>query len=246
MNILLLDIETSPNSAFVWGLWDQNIGLNQLIQSSEILCYAAKWLSDPVLMFNSKFHCSRSEMLDGLWNLLNAADVVVHYNGNKFDIPVVHREFLVGGLGPPSPSKSIDLYQVTRRKFRFLSNKLDYVAQELGLGKKDKTDFTLWVNCMNNDPNAWKLMEKYNKQDVILLEKLYEKLKPWITNHPNMGAFTGTADTCPNCGSLELQRRGFAITTTRKYQRYVCKSCGHWSRSTMAEKRTNSNITHAI
>lgn len=245
MNILLIDTETSPNSAFVWGLWDQNIALSQLIESSELLCYAAKWYGDDIVMYSSKYYHPHKAMLQSLWDLLDAADVIVHFNGNKFDIPVINREFLRYGFKPPSPSKQVDLYQVAKSKFRFASNKLDYICQYLGLGKKNQTNFQLWVDCMNGDEKAWMQMEKYNKQDVVLLEKLYNRFKPWITTHPNVGAYIGE-HVCPNCGSRHLQRRGVAVTTTRQYQRYVCKDCGHWSRAVTSEKSNKATLTHAV
>lgn len=187
-------------------------------------------------------------MLQSLWDLLDAADVVVHYNGNRFDIPVVNKEFLRYGFLPPSPAKQLDLYQVAKSKFRFLSNKLDYICQYLEIGKKSDTNFQLWVDCMNGDKDAWAKMEKYNKQDVLLLEGVYNRFKPWITNHPNVGAYIGPKErpVCPNCGSEHLQRRGFAVTTTRRYQRFVCKDCGHWSRTTVAEKPAATGITHVV
>lgn len=196
-------------------------------------------------MYSSKHYHPHKAMLQSLWDLLDASDVVVHFNGNKFDIPVINREFLRYGFKPPSPFKQVDLYQVAKTKFRFASNKLDYICQYLGLGKKNQTNFQLWVDCMNGDAKAWAKMEKYNKQDVVLLEKLYERFKPWITNHPNVGAYLGK-HVCPNCGSEHLQRRGTAVTTTRQYQRFVCKDCGHWSRSVRAEKPAPTGVTHAI
>ena len=42
--ILLLDIETAPNKVYTWGLWNQNIGLSQIIQEGYLLCWGAKWL----------------------------------------------------------------------------------------------------------------------------------------------------------------------------------------------------------
>ena len=72
-------------------------------------------------------------------DLLSEADVVVHYNGDKFDLPHLNREFVESGLGPPAPYASIDLLKTVKRKFRFPSNKLDYVVQKLRLGAKVST-----------------------------------------------------------------------------------------------------------
>jgi DNA polymerase elongation subunit (family B) len=230
MRILLLDIETSPNTAFVWGLWDQNISISQLIESSEILCYAAKWLGEKDVYFDSIMESSRESMLGGIHGLLDDADVVVHYNGTKFDIPTLNKEFILAGMSPPSPYKQIDLLSTARKQFRFVSNKLDYVAQELGLGKKHETKFTLWVDCMRKDAKAWKLMKAYNINDVIMLEKVYHKFLPWIKTHPNRGMYQEVSLVCPKCGSKHYHARGWYFTSTGKYQRYQCQSCAGWFR----------------
>lgn len=231
MKILLLDIETAPHVGYVWGLWQQNIGLSQLLESGYVLCWAAKWYGEDEIMFDSIFQSRPRVMLKRVYALLNEADVVVHYNGNKFDIPVLNKEFLLNRMTPPSPSKQIDLLNTARNRFRFASNKMDYVAQALGLGKKKSTSFELWVQCMNKDPEAWKKMEEYNKGDVELLEGIYEEFRPWIKNHPNVALYNAVDDhSCPNCGASNLVKRGYSYTATGAYQRYRCNSCGTWSR----------------
>ena len=232
IKILLLDIETSPLTAYVWGLWDQNIGLNQIIDSSSTLCWAARWLGEKEVMFDSVHKSGHTKMIERIHALVDEADAVVHYNGRKFDMPVLHKEFLLLGMAPPAPYKDIDLLKVVRQKFRFPSNKLDYVSQALGIGNKVKhMGMGLWKDCMAGDGKAWKLMEKYNKQDVVLLEKLYNKLLGWIPNHPNHGLYVDSdTPVCRNCGTDKLQLRGFSFTTTGKYQRYQCKCCGSWGR----------------
>ncbi len=238
MRILLLDIETSPMSAYVWGLYDQNIGLNQMIDTSKVLCYTAKWVGDSQIYFDSIHSSKHKSMLKGIHALLDIADAVVTYNGDKFDLPVLNKEFLLCGLNPPSPYKKIDLLRTVRRNFRFASNKLDHVSQQLGLGKKvDHEGFELWLKCMNKDADAWKKMEEYNVQDVILLEKLYQKLMPWIQSHPNQNLFSDE-HICPSCASPKIQKRGTAISSTGVYQRYQCRACGTWSQSTKALSKT--------
>lgn len=238
MKILHLDIESSPNTAHVWGLWQQNVSINQLMESSYVLCYAAKWNDNEEIIFDSVHQSKPKKMLKGIHDLLNEADAVVHYNGTKFDIPTLNKEFILYGYNPPSPYKQIDLLRVVRSNFRFPSNKLDYVAQRLGLGKKHEHEgHELWVKCMNGDKDAWKRMEDYNVQDVVLLEQLYHKLLPWIKNHPNQNLFSEYV-VCPTCGSNHLQKRGTAISTTGIYQRYQCKSCGSWSQGTKTTTKT--------
>jgi len=235
VNILLLDIESSPNVAHVWGLWQQNVGINQLMESSYVLCWAAKWLGEDEIFFDSVHKSKPKKMLKGIYELLDAADAVIHYNGTKFDIPTLNKEFLLHNYSPPSPYKQIDLLRVARSQFRFPSNKLDYVAQRLGLGKKQEHEgHDLWVKCMNGDKDAWERMEAYNIQDVVLLESVYHRILPWIKTHPNANLFTDKP-VCPTCGGESLIRRGLAHSSTATYQRYKCRSCGTWSQSTKSE-----------
>jgi DNA polymerase elongation subunit (family B) len=245
MKILHLDIESSPNTAHVWGLWQQNVSINQLMESSYVLCYAAKWQGEEDIHFDSVHQSKPKSMLKGIHVLLDQADAVVHYNGTKFDIPTLNKEFLLHGYNPPSPYKQIDLLRVVRSNFRFPSNKLDYVAQRLGLGKKhDHEGHELWVKCMNGDKDAWKRMEAYNIQDVVLLESLYDKLLPWIKTHPNHNLYTDDV-VCPTCSGHRLQKRGTAISSVGTYQRYQCKDCGSWSQSTKSVKRSVEMKHHA-
>jgi len=240
MKILLLDIETSPNSAHVWGLFNQNIGLPQLLESSYVLCWAAKWLDkDEVIWRRShgKNGVRRIGMLKEIHKLLEAADVVVHYNGAKFDIPTLHKEFILHGIVRPAPSKQIDLLTVARTQFKFVSNKLDYVAQTLKLGRKTKHQgHEMWIQCMAGDADAWKTMEDYNKQDVVILEKLYHKLLPWMKTHANRTLY-GEDLVCPTCGHEDYQRRGYAFSSAGKYARYQCKGCAGWFRGSINERR---------
>ena len=236
MKILLLDIECAPNLATVWGIWQQNIALNQLLESSYTLCYAAKWYGESKIMFDSIYKTDRKSMLNSIHALIEEADVVVHYNGLRFDVPMLNKEFLEAGMYPPSPVKHIDLLRVVKSNFRFVSNKLDYVSQRLGLGKKTEHEgHELWLKVMNNDRKAWKRMEEYNKNDVILLEKLYNRLKGWVKSHPNHNAYNANT-CCPNCGSRKLHRRGEVRSRVAIYQRFQCQQCGSWSRSAKREK----------
>lgn len=234
---LVLDIETSPNVADVWGLWNQNVGLNQLHASSGTICFAAKWAGEKKTVFSSVYHDDYDTMVQTAHGLFDEADAIVGWNSTAFDIKTFNNEFVRSGMTPPSPFKSIDLCKVVKKNFRFPSNKLDYVATELGVGKKLSTGgHDLWRKCMEWDPKAWKLMRKYNIQDVSVTEGLYFRLLPWISDHPNqlMYAISDT-DACVTCGSEQIQRRGFYTALTGRYQRFQCSSCGRWFRSNKAE-----------
>jgi hypothetical protein len=231
MKTLLLDIETAPHRVYSWGLWDQNIGLNQIEEPGYTLCWAAKWHGVDDIMFSS-VRDGHDKMIAGVHALLNEADTVVHYNGTRFDIPTLNQEIILAGLAPPAPFKQVDLLRTVKRQFRLPSNKLDYVARHLGLkGKMTHKGMDLWKGCMAGDKASWEQMEQYNVQDVIVLENVYNKLVPWVVNHPNHNLFTDSSDPhCPSCGSTDLHKRGTSKTSTMIYQRYQCQACGSWMR----------------
>lgn len=249
MRILAIDIETRPNLAYVWGLWDQNISLNHLVEHMQMICWVAKWIGEPEVEFRSLHHDGQEVMIRRAWELLDEADVVLHYNGKRFDVPHLNREFLRYDLTPPSPYKQIDLLTCAKREFKFPSNKLAYVSQALGLeGKVQHDGFDMWLKCMAGDAEAWDQMEEYNTRDVTLLEELYMKLRPWIRSHPSYGPMLaadlegedyGEGDACPSCGSYHLKPQGYAYTNSGRFQRYKCGECGRWSRSSKRCAKTN-------
>lgn len=232
--ILFLDIETAPNEAFVWGLWDQNIAPSQVKATSYILCWSAKWEGrQSPLKYESVQYRTRKAMLGDIHKLLTEADIVVHYNGCKFDIPVLNKEFVKHGFTPPAPYKQVDMLKVCREMFRFESNKLASVVKSLGIGHKLETHgFELWTDCMDNKKSAWKIMGRYNRRDVTILEGTYHRLLPWITKHP---VRHGTGLRCPKCGSTHTYARGLYRSRTAIFQRYRCEKCAGWFRTSKGQ-----------
>jgi DNA polymerase elongation subunit (family B) len=237
LKILLLDIETAPNTGYFWGLYEQDINLEQIIETSYILCWSAKWLDDSAIVFERTPYAKRGGrgMLRSIHGLMEEADMIVTYNGNRFDIPTLNREFLINRFPPPAPSKQLDLYPIVKTKFRFASNKLDHVAQELGIGKKvEHYGFRMWVDCMHNLPNGWEAMEPYNRNDVVILEGLYKYMLAWL---PNQGhaAMNEYDLVCTNCGGKKYHQRGFMHSLVGKYARFQCLDCHHWFRANVNE-----------
>jgi uncharacterized protein YprB with RNaseH-like and TPR domain len=236
VKVLFLDLETTPMTAHTWGLWDQNISINQILDHTEVMCFGAKWKGKDKVIFKSSHHHGKKEMLQEIHKLIDEADAVVGWNSAAFDMKHLNREFLEAGMFPPSPTRDIDLMRAVKAKFKFPSNKLDYVAQKLGVGAKVKhSGFDLWIKCMAGNNKAWKEMKEYQIQDVELLVELYDKLLPWIPAHPNTALYDDVEGGCTSCSSLKLERRGFAISSTGKYQRYQCKDCGSWMKGSKSE-----------
>lgn len=227
--ILTLDIETSPAVAYVWGLREQNVSTSQVIEPSRVLCWAGKWHGASRVLFYSEHHHDRERMLEAAWQALDEADLVVTYNGVRFDIPHLQREFILAGYGPPSPWQDVDLLKVMRSRFRFLSNKLGFVLDELGLAAKDDSGgMDTWRAVLAGDRAAWARFRDYNKTDVEVTEQLFTYLRPWL-RLPHAGLWTGERSSCHACGGLELVPDGIVRTRTTAYLRLRCP-CGAWNR----------------
>lgn len=241
--ILLFDIETAPSLGFVWGKWEQDV--LEFKQDWYILSFAAKWFGEkkttvyalPDYRGYRKNLEDDSLLVKDLWKLFDEADIIVAHNGDGFDIRKANARFIQHCLGVPSPYKTVDTLKLAKKYFKFDSNKLNDLAQYLGLGRKlDIGSFNTWMGCMTGDKKAWKKMVVYNKHDVELLDDVYRRLRPWTTNHPNINILDGKTKSCPICGSSNVQKRGYSITKVNKYQRIQCQGCGGWSKLRLPEK----------
>ena len=240
--ILFLDLETFPNIGYSWGKYEQNI--IRFTQETCLATYAAKWLGEAEVFAKAlpdykgyrPGSYDDTKLVADLWTLVNEADIIVAHNGDQFDIKVFQARFIFHKLGPPKPFKTIDTKKAVKRVARFNSNKLDDLSSLLENAKKIKTDFDLWEGCINGDRSAWAKMVAYNKKDILLLEKLYLRLRPWINNHPNFSVLSGKENrVCPKCGSKNLQYKGYLVTQSRRYQRLQCQGCGGWTREVKCE-----------
>lgn len=240
--ILLFDVETSPVIGYTWGLFDQNIGLNQVLQESTVLSWSAKWYKDDNVMYEdvSKQKNFRDDktILKNLWKLLDEADIVVGHNARSFDVKVVNARFIINGMKPPSGYKVMDTRTMAKRHFRFLSNKLQYLTDSLcsdykKLSHAKFSGFSLWSECLKGNKDAWAEMKEYNEMDVLSLEELFERLLPW-ESASIFDMYNGDYDKC-TCGLSSFKKSGFHITNSSKFQKYKCKNCG-------AEYRDRENL----
>jgi DNA polymerase elongation subunit (family B) len=232
LRILIFDIETAPHVVHAWGLFKQNVGINQIVEPGRVLGYAWKWVGQKPVhwMDESGGH---KPMIEHAHKLLTEADVVVGYNSSPFDVPHMNREFVLAGLTPPKPYKQVDLLKTVRRQFKFASGKLDWVSQQLGLGAKVKHEgHDLWKACMAGDLKAWSRMGKYARQDVALTEKLFHVLLPWLTQVPHIGQLAQAGGGCWACGSEKLARDGSYTAYVTSYPLHRCTNCGAWVRGT--------------
>jgi hypothetical protein len=240
VNIGVLDIETSPYECYTWGLWDQNIGLEQVKVERTVLSFAYMPLGGkPVYEYTGgrgRDHVRDDRLLlKKLWKILDDADILIVQNGKKFDLKVINARMAMYGMQPYSPVRIVDTLQVAKKHFGFSSNKLAWLSKHLtDTPKSEHKEFPgweLWLECLKDNAKAWAVMKKYNIRDIIATAKVYLKLRPWMDNHPNIGVYAdGKLDGCPACGSHKLQQRGVAVTQASKYPRFHCQECGKWSK----------------
>jgi hypothetical protein len=236
--VAIVDIETAPNLAYVWGHYEQNVIAYE--RQWTLLSFAYKWRGE------KKVHCSAlcdfpsyersphddSQLMAALWRVFDEADLIVWHNGDRFDRKKSNTRFLAANLSPPSPYKTVDTLKVARREFAFNSNKLGDLAKFFGFAGKVKHDGAeTWLGCIRGDAKQWALMKKYNAHDVVINEWVYERLLPWITNHPNITLDEPKRESplCPNCGSDRVLKRGWNMAKSYRMRRYQCLGCGHWS-----------------
>lgn len=244
--VLILDIETAPILGYVWGLWDQTVGLNQIKSDWYIISWSAKWLGDKKVIQqdqrNAKDIENDSQLIKGMWKLLDEADIVVTQNGKQFDCKKLNARFVINGMKPPSSYKQIDTRVLAKKHFGFTSNKLEYMTDKLCTKYKKLKHtafqgFELWSECLKGNKKAWKEMAKYNIYDVLSLEELYTKLVPW-DNAVNFNVYH--EDPTCSCGSKEFRKNGYFYSATGKYQRYSCSKCHSEFRE---RKKEPSNLT---
>lgn len=241
MRKLFLDIETSPHIAYVWKLFDENIGIDQLIEPTRMICVAWKFDDSDETDFAAEWEKGgHKKMVQRVHKAMDEADAVVHYNGTTFDEGHLNREFLEAGLPPPARPQTIDLIKTIRHRFRFASAKLAHITEVLELRNgKIKTDFTLWSRVLDGEVAAREEMERYNREDVELLVDLYDAILPWIDRHPNVALYEGDGELrCTRCASTNLIKAGFRYTTAGKFQQYQCKDCGSVSRGSKRVETT--------
>ena len=132
--VLVFDIETAPMQAFIWGLFNQNIGLEQVTQHTTVLSWSAKWLHEPAskVMYrdqrNAKDVRDDKELMESIRSLLDEADIVITQNGKRFDVPKLFYRFAVHKIKPPSSFKHIDTLKIAKKVFAFDSNKLQHLT----------------------------------------------------------------------------------------------------------------------
>lgn len=233
--IVFWDLENSPNVGYTWGKWQQDV--IEFVDEWKLLSFSVKYQGGKqftkCLADYEGYEPGRLDdnaLVRELWGYLDDADVLVAHNGDRFDMRKAYTRFIELGLDPPQPSLTIDTLKQAKKHFAFNSNKLDDLGRRLGVGRKSKTGgFELWRECMAGDLKAWNRMKRYNAQDVRLLESVYERIRPYMTAHPNMNVILNRVDGCPKCENKTVTHKGYRYTATGRARRFWCDNCKTYS-----------------
>ena len=246
--VLILDIETAPLLARVWGTFKQTFGLSQVESDWHVLSWAAKWWKEDEVVYEDQRNAKNIEddkkLLKKIHKMMDEADIVVGHNGKGFDTKKLNARFILNDMDPPSSYRQFDTMLVAKRHFKFTSNKLEYLTDKLC--KKYKKlkhgkypGYQLWREVLKGNDDAWEEMERYNRYDVLSLEELFEIMLPW-DDQLNFLVYQ-EEDRC-SCGSVDFKKNGKYYTNANVYQKYKCKNCGKEYRGKTAEKGKGSNF----
>jgi hypothetical protein len=248
--ILILDIETAPVQGYVWRLWKQNVYIDQVESDWFMLSWAAKWLFDSeifsdVLTPEESLSEDDERISKSMWEFVDHADVIIGHNVDAFDMPKLNTRWLIHGINPPSPYRTVDTKKEAKKRFLFSSNKLDFIARVLGTPvKMDDGGFNTWKGCIHGEKDSLLLMEEYNREDINVTEEVYLKLRPWIKNHPNLGLYyNDDGIRCRVCGSENLtwEDGKCYATPLNKYSVVRCDECGAIGRARESAITKNKN-----
>lgn len=241
--ILLWDIESCYNIVVAHAIYKGYfLSPNDIIQERFLISGAWKWygqkrvhavslLDDPKRF--KRDHTDDYWVVSQLYGVVSEADAIVAHYGDNFDIKMLNARMIYHGFPPLPQVIQIDTWKMAKAKFKFNSNKLDYIAKYLGHEGKMPTPPGLWHRVLNGERKAIKEMVAYNKQDIEVLEFVFEKLKPFVPARINHQLFADRP-VCPVCGSEHINYKGYTYTGQRKYRRYVCMDCGHNDRERKA------------
>lgn len=241
-SVLVFDIETAPIKAAIWNRFPKYVDYGAFDADWFVLCWSAKWLGKPeilrsVMDSDEAISQDDSRIVKELWTLFDEADIVVAHNGNGFDVPRMNARFMLHGLPPPSPFKIVDTLTSTRKVFQLSSYKMDDILTWLGMEGKFKTGMKLWQQCYTGDTEALTKMSSYCNNDVVILESMYLRVRPYFKSHPPIYRSFDGSEICPLCGSFNLQKlNAVHLTKVSAFPTYRC-DCGYIVRGRKSVKK---------
>jgi exonuclease len=236
LRILLLDLELTFAVYYAYpSKREQYLSDKNIIHDQFCTCAAWKWhderrtyavkITDDKKQFKKDFRNDRVVAVK-LHELMTEADVIVAHNGDNFDIKHANVLFDRHGLGPIPMKKSIDTLKLARKHFAFPGNSLDSLAKRFGgKGKNKKPN---WYKMTDGDAKEIGIAATYCKNDVMELERVFKRIRPYINNYPIAPRINYVGDSCHKCRKGTFQKNGSALRTYGRIQRLQCNCCGAW------------------
>lgn len=168
------------------------------------------------------------QLVEAAYNVLKDADCLVTHNGTRFDLKFLQTRLLKWGLPPLPKIIHVDTCQVAKSNLLMFRNSLNVIAKFMTSEEKlENGGWDLWVRVVQRDAKAMALMSRYCKQDVVTLEAVFKKLRPFINKMPDYNMFNPIEkDLCPNCGSTRLNKNGSRANKNKMLTRLRCLDCG--------------------
>lgn len=238
--------KVSPAKILIWDIESTNLNAS----FGTILCIGWKWYGEKKVHVPTILQHQKRGMLDDKHLVAEFARVfaecdyhVAHY-GSRFDLPMINTKLAKYELNPLPPKPMVDTWRVARRELRMHSNRLQALAQYLDVAhQKTPISFDDWLNAAHGNKKAMREVVDHCEKDVLVLEEVFAKLRPWVREEPSAALFANIGDMdCTSCGSSHVTRKGFKVSRTRRYQQWQCQTCGKWMRSVASEKGTQQKL----
>lgn len=176
-----------------------------------IIAIGWKWLGDdePVTVWTGSPRSDRT-LVKRFLKVWNQADIMVAYNGVRFDRPYLYTKLLEHGLEIPPNTPMVDPYFAARSNTSLSRKSLEVVARFLDLDvQKTPVSGRIWKAATHGSPaerrEALVYIAEHCRLDVLVLEQVYLAFRPLMRAHPRVG----TPAQCRHCGHDHLIRRGF-------------------------------------
>lgn len=234
--LMFLDIETLPNQGLFFDTYSERaIPLDFIVKPKSICVIGFKFSNEKeVTVLVTAEAYNDKDILEQVLPEMEKPDYIIWHFGEGFDRKFLEGRLFANGLPPLPPTASIDTYKLAKNKWgkTLNSNKLDHLAKLCGVPGKTKTDASLWVRCAQGNIEAMEEMALYNRNDVLVLEAVYNKLKGNIKSKINHNLKHDDAVLrCNTCGSTDLTLKGHELTAQTLRHRWQCGACKNWTPS---------------
>ena len=237
--IILWDLETLPNLSEVMKIMpglSAYPGLSLKASINSVICFGHKIYGEKETKCINAWDFKNwnrdvnddYEVVKKAQEILKDADAIVTHNGKRFDLKFLQTRLAIHGLPALPKITHIDTCSVLKSNLYLFNNRLNTAGKILASEEKlENGGWELCVDVSKRIPKAMKTMTDYCKQDVVVLEKLYKKLLPFVSSIPNYNLYSnGEKRLCPNCGSTRFYKDGYRATKASLTTRLRCRDCG--------------------